>query len=53
MVYLINRGPSNALDGGILEKSWIGKKDNGSFLKVVSREAFVHVDKELKTKLEV
>ena len=24
-VYLINRGPSRALDGGILEEEWIGK----------------------------
>ena len=28
VVYLINRGPSSALNGGILEKEWIGKKVN-------------------------
>ena len=25
-VYLINRGPSSALDGGILEEEWTGKQ---------------------------
>ena len=25
VVYLINRGPSSALDGGILEEAWTGK----------------------------
>ena len=53
MVYLINRGPSSALDGGIQEEAWTGKKVNYSFLKVFGCEAFVHVDKELRTKLEV
>ena len=28
VVYLINRGPSSSLDGGILEEAWIGKKVN-------------------------
>ena len=27
-VYLINRGISSALDGGILEEAWTGKKVN-------------------------
>ena len=27
-IYLINRGPSMALDGGIPEEMWIGKKVN-------------------------
>ena len=25
-VYLINKGPSSALDGGILEEPWTGKR---------------------------
>ena len=45
-------GPSNALNGGILEEAWTDKKINYSFLKVVGWEAFVHVYKELRTKLE-
>ena len=52
IVYLINRGPSSALDGGILEEAWIGKKVNYSFLKTFGYEAFVHIDKENRTKFE-
>jgi hypothetical protein len=40
------------LDGGILEEAWIGKKVNYSFMKTFSCEAFVHIDKENRTKLE-
>ena len=32
VVYLINRGPSRALDGGILEEGRTGKKVKYSFL---------------------
>ena len=52
IVYLINRGPSSALDGGIPEEAWIGKKLNYSFLRNFGFEAFVHIDKENRTKLE-
>jgi len=31
VVYLINRGPSSSLDGGIPEEAWTGKKVNYSF----------------------
>ena len=31
VVYLINRGPSSALDGGILEEAWTGKHVNTHF----------------------
>ena len=51
-IYLINRGPSSALDGGIPEEAWTGKKVNYSFLKTFGCEAFVHIDKENRTKLE-
>jgi len=34
IVYLINRGPSSSLDGGIPKEAWIGKKVNYSFLFV-------------------
>ena len=33
VVYLINRGPSSSLDGGVLEEAWTGKKVNYSILK--------------------
>jgi hypothetical protein len=52
VAYLINRGPSISLDGVIIEESWIGKKVNYSFLKTFGCEAFVHIDKENRTKLE-
>ncbi|KAH9292702.1 hypothetical protein KI387_042112, partial [Taxus chinensis] len=51
-VYLINRGPSSALDGGILEEAWYGKKVDYSFLKVFGYEVLVHIDKDDRTKLE-
>jgi hypothetical protein len=40
------------LDGGIPEEAWTGKKVNYSFLKTFGCEAFFHIDKENKTKLE-
>jgi hypothetical protein len=52
-IYLINIGPSSSLYGGILEEAWTGKKVNYSFLKTFSCEAFVHIDKENRTNLEV
>eukprot|EP00253_Pinus_taeda_P023836 PITA_23836 len=51
-VYLINRGPSSSLDGGVPEEAWTGKKVNYSFLRPFGCEAFVHIDKENRTKLE-
>jgi hypothetical protein len=52
VVYLINRGPSRSLDGGIREGAWIVKNVNYSFFKTFNHEAFVHIDKENKTKLD-
>jgi hypothetical protein len=40
------------LDGTIPEEKWTGKKVNYSFLKFFGCEAFVHIDKENRTKLE-
>jgi hypothetical protein len=33
VVYLINKGPSSSLDGGIIEEAWTGKKINYSFFE--------------------
>jgi hypothetical protein len=52
VVYLIKKGPSISLDGRIPEEEWTGKKVNYSFLKIFGCEAFVHIDKENRTKLE-
>jgi hypothetical protein len=49
---LINRGPSNSLDGRILEEAWTIKKVNYSFMKTSDCEAFVHIDKENRTNIE-
>ena len=51
-VYLINRGPSRTLDGGILEEAWIGKQVKYSFLRNFGCEEFVHIDKDDRTNLE-
>jgi len=52
VVYLINRGPSSSLDGGIPEEAWTSKKVNYSFLQTFDCEAFFHIDKDNITKLE-
>jgi hypothetical protein len=52
VVYLINKGPSISLNGGIPKDSWVGKKLNYSFLKTFGCEEFFHIDKENRTKLE-
>ncbi len=44
-IYLINRGPSSSLDGGIPEQAWSGQKVNYSFLKTFGCEAFFHINK--------
>ena len=52
VVYLINRGPSSALDGGIPKEASAAKKVNYSFFRTFGFEAFVHIDKENKANLE-
>jgi hypothetical protein len=52
VVYLINIGPSSSLDSGILEEAWTCKMLSYSFLKTFGYEAFFHIDKENRTKLE-
>ncbi|WP_165303592.1 reverse transcriptase domain-containing protein, partial [Enterobacter cloacae complex sp. CH23B] len=51
-VYLINRAPSTALDGGVPEEAWTGKPVNYAFLKVFGCEAFMHIDRSLRSKLD-
>jgi hypothetical protein len=51
-VYLIKRGPSSSLDGGIPEEAWTVKKVNYSFFKTFCCEALAHINKENRTKLE-
>ena len=51
-VYLINRSPSSWLDFGIPEEEWMGKKISYSHIQVFGCEAYVHVPKEKRKKLD-
>eukprot|EP00253_Pinus_taeda_P022567 PITA_22567 len=50
--YLINISPTTALDGGIPEEVRTGKNLNYSHLKIFGCEAFIHIPKENRTKLD-
>jgi len=50
--YLINRSPTTALDCGIPEEVWTSKNLDYSYLKIFGCEAFVHIPKENRTKLD-
>ena len=47
-----NRGPSSSLDGGIPKEALMSKKVNYYFLKTFGCEAFVHINKENRKKLD-
>jgi hypothetical protein len=51
-VYLINTIYSSSLDDIIPEEAWTGKMVNYYFLKTFSCEIFVHIDKEIRIKIE-
>jgi hypothetical protein len=50
--YLVNRSPSSTLDDKTPHKVWTGKKPSLTHLKVFGCEAYVHVPKENKSKLD-
>ena len=50
--YLINRGPSVPLDGGIPEEFWSGKEINLSHLKVFGCISYIHIDSTERSKLD-
>ena len=50
--YLINRSPSSTLDDKTPQEVWIGKKTSLTNLKVFGCDAYVHVPKENKSKLD-
>ena len=50
--YLVNRSPSSALDEKTPKEVWTGKKPSLTHLKVFGCEAYVHVPKEKKSKLD-
>ena len=50
--YLINRSPSSALGDKTPHEVWCGKKPSLRHLRVFGCEAYVHVPKEKRTKLD-
>nr|MCH9869272.1 hypothetical protein [Serratia marcescens] len=50
--YLINRSPSSALEGGIPEEMWSGKRVNYAYLKVYGCIAYSLIDPADRKKLD-
>ena len=50
--YLINRSPTLALEGDVPEKVWTGRVVKYTHLRVFGCKAFVHMPKELRSKLD-
>ena len=50
--YLVNRSPSSALEDKNSQEVWTGKKPSLSHLRVFGCDAYVHVPKEKRTKLD-
>eukprot|EP00253_Pinus_taeda_P024014 PITA_24014 len=50
--YFVNRSPSSALEDKTPQEVWTGKKPSLSHLRVFGCDAYVHVPKEKRTKLD-
>ena len=50
--YLVNRSPSSTLEDKTPQEVWTGKKPSLSHLRVFGCDAYVHVPKEKRTKLD-
>ena len=50
--YLVNKSPSSVLDHKTPQEVWAGKKPSLTHLKVFGCEAYVHVPKENRSKLD-
>eukprot|EP00253_Pinus_taeda_P030340 PITA_30340 len=50
--YLVNMSPSSALEDKTPQEVWTGKKPSLSHLRVFGCDAYVHVPKEKRTKLD-
>jgi hypothetical protein len=50
--YLVNKSPSSALEDKTPQEVWTGKKPSLSHLRVFGCDAYVHVPKEKRTKLD-
>eukprot|EP00253_Pinus_taeda_P027949 PITA_27949 len=51
--YLVNRSPSSALEDKTPQEVWTGKKPTLSHLRVFGCDAYVHVPKEKRTKMDI
>jgi hypothetical protein len=50
--YLVNRSPSSALDDKTPDEVWFGKKTSFKHLRLFGCDAYVHVPKENRSKLD-
>ena len=50
--YLVNRSPSSTLEDKTPHEVWTGKKHSLSHLRVFGCDAYVHVPKEKRSKLD-
>jgi hypothetical protein len=50
--YLVNRSPSSTLDDKTPHEVWTGKKPSLEHLRVFGCDAYVHVPKENRSKLD-
>ena len=50
--YLLNRSPSSVLVEKTLHEAWTGKKPSLEHLRVFGCDAYVHVPKENRSKLD-
>ena len=50
--YLVNRSPSSVLEDKTPHEVWTGKKPSLSHLRVFGCDAYVHVPKQKRTKLQ-
>eukprot|EP00253_Pinus_taeda_P034604 PITA_34604 len=50
--YLVNRSPSSVLEDKTPQEVWTGKKPSLSHLRLFGCDAYVHVPKEKRTKLD-
>ena len=51
--YLINQSPVYALDCETIKKVWNGRNTSYSYLRMFDHNAFAHVPKEQKSKLDM
>ena len=50
--YMVNRSPSSALDDKNTHEVWTGKKPSLEHIRVFGFDAYVHVPKENRSKLD-